>query len=163
MNCQSTNGRLNITGPNVDQFKLYDKIPTKSTTFHDAMTGNFTESNLSRAFFCSRNIDIIQNGIRATVYRMSNEQYLISKQNVDTIKVIMRSIFLQSSMNIPDNITQQIQDLNNLVIDYCAKQIYSEAIGYVNYKRDVSNMYTPIDRPVQVDVDDKTLELKPWF
>jgi len=165
MNCSSTNGRVNINGPNMNQFQLYDKIPTNTecTTFHDAMIGNFTESNLSRAYFSAANIQIIQNGIRAGVYRISNNQYIIDNQNCDTLKVIMRSIFLQSSVNLPDNIPQQIKSLNDLVIEYCVKHIYSEARSYIIYKHDVSTMYTPIDRPVQVDVDDKTLELKPWF
>ena len=165
MNCSSTNGRVNINGPNINQFQLYDKIPTNTecTTFHDAMIGNFTESNLSRAYFSAANIQIIQNGIRAGVYRISNNQYIIDNQNCDTLKVIMRSIFLQSSVNLPDNIPQQIKSLNDLVIEYCVKHIYSEARSYIIYKHDVSTMYTPIDRPVQVDVDDKTLELKPWF
>jgi hypothetical protein len=165
MNCLSTNGRVNISGPNINQFELYDKIPsdTKGTTFHDAMIGNFSESNLSRAYFSANNIEIIQNGIRAGVYKMSNNQYIIGKQNCDTLKIIMRSVFLQSSTNLPNNITQQIQSLNELVIQYCVKQIYSEARSYIIYKHDVSNMYTPIDRPVQVDVDNKTLELKHFF
>ena len=75
----------------------------------------------------------------------------------------MRSIFLQSSVNQPNNITEQIQKLNDLVISYCAKQIYSEAQAYINYKRDVSTMYQPIDRPTQPDYNNKTLELKKWF
>jgi hypothetical protein len=75
----------------------------------------------------------------------------------------MRSIFLQSSTNQPNNITQQIQALNDLVIEYCVKHIYSEARAYIIYKKDVSTMYSPIDRPTQPDFNNKTLELKPWF
>lgn len=165
MNCSTTNGRINIMGPNnKNQFSLFDKIPTdQCTTFNDAMTGNFNESNLSRAYFSRENIQIVQNAIRASVYRKSNGQYLIGDQNCDTIKIIMRSTFLQNSVNLPNNITQQIQDLNDLVVEYCVKDIYSEAQAYINYKRDVSTMYTPIDRPIVADVDDKTLELKKWF
>jgi hypothetical protein len=165
MNCSSTNGRVNILGPNMDQFQLYDKIPTNKecSTFHDAMIGNFTESNLSRAFFSKENIQIIQNGIRAGVYQVSNGEYVIDNQNCDTLKIIMRSTFLQSSTNQPNNITQQIQALNDLVIEYCVKHIYSEARSYIIYKKDVSTMYTPIDRPTQPDFNNKTLELKPWF
>ena len=163
MNCSSTNGRLNIMGPNMNQFSLYDKIPNKCTSFHDAMTGNFIDSSLSIAFFSDQNIQIIQNGIRAAVYNMSKHQYIIDNQNCDTLKIIMRSIFLQSSVNQPNNITEQIQKLNDLVISYCAKQIYSEAQAYINYKRDVSTMYQPIDRPTQPDYNNKTLELKKWF
>ena len=115
------------------------------------------------AFFSKENIQIIQNAIKAGVYETSNHQYVIGIQNCDTLKIIMRSVFLQSSVNLPNNITSQIQALNDLVVEYCVKHIYSEAQAYINYKRDVSTMYTPIDRPAKVDVDDKTLELKPWF
>jgi hypothetical protein len=166
MNCSSTNGRIDIMAPNtMNQFELYDKIPndTGASTFHDAMVGNFSENNLSRAFFCKENIQIVQNGIRAGVYNMSNNQYVVGNQNYDTLKIIMRSVFLQSSTNLPNNISQQIQSLNDLVIEYCVKQIFSEAQAYINYKRDVSTMYTPIDRPTQPDYNNKTLELKHWF
>lgn len=165
MDCSSTNGRINILGPQMNQFSLYDKISTSKQceTFHDAMTGNFTDSTLSRLYFSKQNIEIIQNSIRAGVYEVSNHQYLIDNQNCDTLKIIMRSIFLQSSTNLPNNIREQIEALNNLVVEYCVKQIYSEAQSYINYKHDVSTMYTPIDRPVQADYNNKTLELKHWF
>ena len=165
MNCSSTNGRLNILGPTMNQFSLFDKIPTKSTcsTFHDAMTGNFQDTTLSLAFFSKDNMQIVQNAIRAGVYEISNKQYIIDNQNCDNLKIIMRSVFLQSSTNSPNQITQQIQELNDLVVTYCVKQIYSEAQGYITYKRDVSTMYTPIDHPIQPDFNNKTLELKHWF
>lgn len=149
----------------MNQFSLYDKIPTNNdcTTFHDAMTGNFQDSTLSLAFFSKKNIQIIQNAIRAGVFEVSNHQYIIDNQNCDTLKIIMRSIFLQNSTNQLNNITQQIQALNNLVVEYSVKQIYSEAQAYINYKRDVSTMYNPIDRPTQPDFNNKTLELKHWF
>jgi hypothetical protein len=149
----------------MNQFSLYDKIPTNDQceSFHDAMVGNFTDSMLSRAYFSKANMEIIQNGIRAGIYEISNHQYIIGNQNCDTLKIIMRSIFLQSSVNLPNNIRAQIEALNNLVIEYCVKQIYNEAQAYINYKHDVSTMYTPIDRPVKPDYNNKTLELKSWF
>ena len=127
------------------------------------MIGNSTDSSLSLAYFSKKNIQIIQNAIRAGVYEVSNQQYIIDNQNCDTLKIIMRSVFLQSSVNQPDNISKQIQALNNIVVEYCVKQLYSEAQAYINYKRDVSTMYSPMDRPAQVDVNDKTLEWKTWF
>ena len=165
MNCSSTNGRIDIMGPNtMNQFALYDKIPkNECSNFSDAMIGNSTDSSLSIAYFSKKNIQIIQNAIRAGVYEVSNQQYIIDNQNCDTLKIIMRSVFLQSSVNQPDNISKQIQALNNIVVEYCVKQLYSEAQAYINYKRDVSTMYSPMDRPAQVDVNDKTLEWKTWF
>ena len=166
MNCSSTNGRLDIISPNtMNQFELYDKISNNnaSSLVTDAMLGNSTTSSLSITFFSQANIQIIQNAIRAGVYEISNQQYIIDNQNIDTLTIIMRSIFSQSALNQPYNIRRQVEDLNSLVIKYCVKDIYSEAQAYINYKRDVSTMYHPMDRPIQVDVDDKTLELKKWF
>ena len=164
MYCVTTNGRINIMQPPADQFSLYDKISTeKTTSFSDAMNGNWEVSNLSIAYFSEQNITIVQNGIRAGVYNKSNEQYIIAPQNNDTLKIIMRSVFLQNSTNQLDNITKQIEELNGMVIDYCVKQVYGEAQGYINYRRDASTMYTPIPRPTQPDFNNKTLELKKWF
>jgi hypothetical protein len=165
MNCNSTNGRIDIMNlQNLNQFSLYDKIPVdKPTSFTDALEGNFIPSNLSRAFFSGQNITIIQNGIRAGVYEKSKNQYIIGNQDLDVIKIIMRSVYLQNSTNNPDRITEQIQKLNGIVITYCVNHAYSEAQGYIQYKRDVSNMYVPIAHPINVTADDKVLELKPWF
>ena len=90
MNCSSTNGRLNILGPTMNQFSLFDKIPTKSgcSTFHDAMTGNFQDNTLSLAFFSKENMQIVQNAIRAGVYEISNKQYIIDNQNTMNIEKI---------------------------------------------------------------------------
>jgi len=166
MNCsKSSNGRIDIMQPNTGAlFSLYDKIKVKETSnFRDALTGNWTETPFSMAFFSKENIQIIQNGIRAGVYKMSKGIYSIGNQSFDNLKIIMRSIFLQSSTNQPTQITEQIAALNELVLDYCVKRTYNEAVAYMNYRRDASNMYTPLSLPIQSNVDDKTLELKPWF
>jgi hypothetical protein len=60
----------------------------------------------------------------------------------------MRSVFLQNAVNQKNNITQQISDLNKIVINYCGPKVYGEADGYIKYKRDISTMATPIRRPV---------------
>lgn len=127
------------------------------------MTGNWYNTILSDAYFSKNNIQILQNGIRYGVYKLSNKQYIISEQNEDELIIVMRSIFLQYSKNLKNNITQQIQTLNQMVLDYSIKQVYSEAVSYIKYKYDISNMYEPIDRPVLSRNNDKQLVLKKWF
>jgi len=165
MNSLNSNGRVNILGPNTDlRFSMSDQIPiNQCSSFRDAMTGNWYDTPLSLAFFSSQNIKIIQNGIRAGVYRMSNGQYVIGEQNCDELKIVMRSIYLQNSKNLATNIPEQINALNNLVLDYSVKQVYSEAQGYMIYKKDVSTLVVPIDHPVLSYTNDKQLELKKWF
>ena len=161
--CQ--NGRVDILGSQaLNQFDLYDKIPVRDCpSYRSAMVGNWIPSDLSRSFFSEKNIQIIQNGIRAGVYNASNKQYVIGPQDCDALSIIMRSIFLQHSANMPCQITQQIEALNKLVLDYCIPQVYGEAQGYIKYKHDVSTLAVPMSRPAAASYKTKTLELKPFF
>ena len=148
-------------------FAMKDKIAaggvTGATDFRGAMTGNWYNTRLSDAFFSAANIQALQNGLRAGVYRRSNGQYVISEQNPDELKIIMRSIFLQYSANDATGIPKQIAALNALVLDYAVGQVYGEAEGYMKYIRDASQMYTPMARPVMSTTNDKQLLLKKWF
>lgn len=159
------NGRVNIKTPDTSTlFKMYDKIPANQcVTFRNATEGLWNATPLSQAFFSQENIQIIQNGIRAGVYKRSNGQYVIGVQDCDSIKIIMRSVFLQYSANKPSSIPEQIIELNNIVLNYCVQQVYSEAQGYMKYMDDVSTLVVPIAHPVQASNNDRQLELKSWF
>jgi len=159
------NGRVDIKTPNTSElFKMYDKIPANQcTTFRNATEGLWSENSLSQAFFSLQNIQIIQNGIRVGVYKRSNSQYLIGQQDCDSLKIIMRSVFLQHASNQPNNISQQVYELNKMVLEYCIQQVYSEAQGYMKYINDVSTLVVPIAHPVMTDNTDRQLELKSWF
>ena len=161
-----SNGRVNILGPNLEnRFAMTDRIPlnVKQNSFRDAMTGNWYDTQLSVAFFSDANIQILQNGIRAGVYNKSKQQYVIAEQNNDELKIIMRSIFLQYAKNLPENIPQQINELNAQVLVFSINQVYGEADGYMKYKRDASTLVVPLAMPILAYSNDKQLELKPWF
>jgi hypothetical protein len=143
---------------------MYDKIPVNQcATFRNPTEGLWDNTDLSKTFFSQQNIRIIQNGIRAGVYKKSNGQYVISDQDGDTLKIIMRSVFLQHAANQPTSVQQQVEQLNKIVWDYCIHQVYSEAIGYHKYLEDASTMYKPMDPPIMSQNNDKQLQLKPWF
>ena len=159
------NGRINIMGPNTgDIFQLYDRIPVdkRATEYNDAMTGNWSSTILSKAFFSAENIQIIQNAIKAGVYHNSKGTYVIGDQDEDTLKIVMRSTFLQFSSNSSQNITGQISNLNQLVVDYAVPQIIGEAEGYIKYKNDVSTLPVPLSHGVST-YSNNILELKKFF
>jgi len=159
------NGRVDIKTPSTSTlFQMYDKIPANQcVTFRNATEGLWSSSPLSQAFFSQQNIQIIQNGIRAGIYHMSNGQYTIAPQDCDSIKIVMRSVFLQNSANLPNSIPEQIHQLNKIVLNYCIQQVYSEAQGYMKYIDDASTLVVPISHPVMANNNDRQLELKPWF
>ena len=162
---QSSNGRVDIKSASTcDLFKMYDKIPANQcATFRNPTEGLWDDTKLSNAFFSNANIQIIQNGIRAGVYNRSNGQYTIGQQDCDSLKIIMRSVFLQNSSNKPFNIKEQIEQLNAIVLNYCIQQVYSEAQGYMKYLDDASTLVVPLSNPMMESTYDKQLELKPWF
>lgn len=162
---QNNNGRINIKSPNTSAlFQMYDKIPANQcVTYRNATEGLWDSTPLSNAFFSLQNIQILQNGIRAGIYHRSNGQYVIGPQDCDSLKIIMRSVFLQHAANQPTHISHQINELNKIVLNYCIQQVYSEAQGYMKYVDDVSTLVVPIAHPIQASNTDRTLEFKSWF
>jgi hypothetical protein len=156
-----SNGRIDLlNAPN--QLSLYDKHPTYTSRYDDAMTGNWADTPLSTAFFSMQNQQIIQNGIRAGVYKKSNGSYVISQQSNPDLKMIMRAMFLEHSENRLTHFTDQIKELNQYVLNYCIPRIYGEAQGYLKYLQDASTLVVPMATPIHTSLD-KTLELKPFF
>ena len=162
---KSNNGRVDIKSPNTSTlFEMYDKIPANQcVTFRNPTEGLWTDTYLSQAFFSQQNIQILQNGIRAGVYHKSNGQYTIGPQDCDSLKIVMRSVYLQNAANQPNNITQQVVELNKIVLTYCIQQVYSEAQGYLKYIDDASTLVVPIAHPIMTDNTDRELEFKTWF
>lgn len=159
------NGRINIQGPSQrNHMMLYDNpnySAMNTSSFNDAMKGNYEKNSLNKVFFSSENIRIIQNGIKAGVYERSHQRFVIGDQDEDNLKIIMRSIFLQNARNLPTSINEQVHSLNKMVLDYCIHNVYSEAVSYMKYKHDVSTLAIPHARPINTAVHGtKTLELK---
>jgi hypothetical protein len=144
-------------------FNMQENVNVKSTDYSDAMIGNWTDSPLSIAFFSGENIDILQNGLRAGVYNMSNGKHIIERQNENELKIIMRSVFLQKSKNRPDGITQQIEVLNKNVLDYAVKQVYNGIITYNHYRKDINTINLPLEPPQVTRANNKQLNFKSWF
>ncbi len=160
----NSNGRVNILGYNpFARFQMHDKIPNQRFSgYGAALTGNWQDTSLSNTFFSAANMRIVQNGIKAGVYQRSNGQFQIADQDEDTLKIIMRSVFLQHATNLPTNIAGQVAALNKIVLDYAVPQVFSEAQSYVKYKNDVSTLVVPVQRPIST-YQGQTLEFKRWF
>jgi len=160
------NGRVNIIEPDnpMIQFKMQERIAlkNKSSSYSEALAGNYEYNVLGQVYFSNNNIQIIQNGLRAGVYHKSNKQFLIPPQNINNLKIIMRSIYLQYAQHLENNITQQVECLNELVLDYCIPVVYKEAVGYLKYTQDQSSLVVPMERPLNHDRAYKQLELKQY-
>ena len=164
---QRYNGRVNIMEPdNPDvRFQMYERIAikNKATEYRESLTGEWENNLLAKVFFSQGNMQIVQNGLRAGVYELSKNQYVIPPQNIDALKILMRNIYLQYAQHYADNVTQQVERLNDLVLKHCVPLVYNETVGYMKYLQDQSSLVVPLDVPMHHDRNYKQLELKPWF
>ena len=161
------NGRVNVIEepPKEVWFKLMERTSNrnKATSFVDALKGVWEDTPFSRAYFSAENIQILQNGIRAGVYEKSGQKYIVATPNPDTVKIIMRNIFMQyAEYSVSKPVQDQIKTLNNMVLDYAVPQVYSEAVGYNRYLEDQSTLVQPLELPMKADRVYKQLEVKPW-
>ena len=159
------NGRINIPQPDMNtQFQMFDKIDVQKTvSFRDPLIGNWKETELSCAFFSSENVRKINNLIIEAIQQKSNGNYNIGMQDQDELQIIMRAIYLENSKNLKNNISQQVNALNQLVLDYSVPQILSSLTSYSKYMHDITNVYTIMDRPIFGNSKDRTVEFKGWF
>jgi hypothetical protein len=111
----------------------------------DMLRGNWEKSPVSEIFFSSENVERLQNLIRKEVFNKSNPKgYIIDKQSVEELKIIMRAIYLQYARNLPNNIGAQVDDLNQKVCDWAVPHILSAVDHYFFYINDISHLPVPL-------------------
>ena len=103
---------------------------------------------LSDAFFSDKNITKIQNNIRYSIFKQLN--FKISNQSIHELLIIMRSVFLQNSKNLPNNIPKQISVLNNLVIKSIMPNLVSSVKQFDSYISDINTLPVPMEHPENI-------------
>ena len=148
---QFQNGRVVNYNKNdikdIELFESYTKENTQQNFQVEALYGIQETSQLSHIFFSRQNLNLIQDMIRYNVYIKSNKKYVIDRQSDVNLEIIMRSIYLQHSPNLPNKITEQLEYLNKLVSDWSVEQIIPEVEQYVGYLSEIEYMPMPIDLP----------------
>jgi hypothetical protein len=136
----------------------------ESTTRQD-LIGHIHSPTLSNElFFSDKNIETIQRGIQEQVYTMSDGKYSVGPQDVQQIKIIMRSYYLTYSQNNASRISEELTDLNARVIGFAATKVYSEVDFHQFYISDLEDFAPPIANPMNVGVyGTRTGELKSFF
>lgn len=164
------NGRVNLNprqgaggAPVPDSAGFSYPTQTETNFASDMLRGNWDHTALSDAFFTRQNVDVIQKGIQAEVYRISGpKKWVIDPQDVDELKMIMRAMYLQYGKNNPFNIEGQINELNQLVIKWSVPRIMSEIEQYNYYLNDISHLPVPLAQPMNLSsAGTKSLPFQP--
>jgi len=120
----------------IKPYELYKNSNSKQNTSVDIISNIVVPNALSRTFFSNDNVERIQNEIVNNVYNQSKK--LISRQSYQELQIIMKSIYLQYSRNLSNNIEEQVYTLNKYVIDECVSIIIPNVIQYNKYITEIT-------------------------
>jgi len=143
--------------------KDINMVPGESpiyNNFHEnAIKGIHEETGLSEVYFSPTNISTLQAAIRYDVNQKTGK--IVDKQSSQELSIVMRSIYLQNGnpMVSSDNIVNEIIKLNDMVIEYCSKQISTQVLQYGGYIDRLTTLPVPIERPQQVDRNNFTYDI----
>ena len=132
-------------------YDLYKNSNSKQNTSVDIISNIVVPNAVSRTFFSNDNVERIQREIINNVYIKSKK--VISRQSYQELQIIMKSIYLQYSRNLPNNIEQQLFTLNKYVIDECVSIIIPNVTQYNKYITEITGPI-PIN-PRSINVSNK--------
>lgn len=153
-----TNGRVFFDiKQSVPQYELYPNSNKPATNYENTLNYSQEGTPLSQAYFSKDNMEAIQRDIRNAVYELcerDNDPILtahkpirIGRQNDMQLQIIMRSIYLQFAKHLEYNISQQIRELNDLVIREAVPDIITNLKQYLGYSADIQRLPMPMDLP----------------
>ena len=108
------------------------------------------ETILSKVFFHPKNVDLIQKQIILQIFYRTNGEYLIEHQNELDLRIVMQSVFMKYAKHLPNNIQEQIRELDNLVVDEVIPDIISQIQAHFGYIAQVFGPTYIMDHPVNV-------------
>tara|TARA_A100001015_G_scaffold321653_1_gene453746 strand:+ start:5761 stop:6222 length:462 start_codon:yes stop_codon:yes gene_type:complete len=133
-------------------FQLFDESNSIKEKANCNSTKNIiVDTPLSKIFFSADNIDLLQDELKQGVYQKTDNKYVIDRQSDTEILIIMRSIYLQNSKNLPYDIKKQVIKLNQLVLNYCIPNVISGILSYNKYIKDIENPIMPLENPQNVN------------
>lgn len=133
-------------------FGLYTEDSKPKSYSSQVLQGLIEDTPLSVAYFSPENIRIVQNMVRRDIYERTQGNYLIDYQPETEVLVVMRSVFLTYSKNLPTNVKEQITELNYLSYRKIVEKIYPNLVSYMIYLKDASQMYELNERPESASI-----------
>ena len=142
-NTNNNKGRVSLKNDYEKPFKFTENF-TKENVYDNSLKYIQTENLLSKIFFSNENIKMIQNMLRYNVWLYSDKKFVISDQDETQLTIIMRSIYLQYSKNLPNNIKDQVKKLNKYVLDWSIPRVLTQVKQFIGYKNDITKVNDPL-------------------
>lgn len=132
------NGRIFIApDESVRPYELFKNSTQPQQTDISIISNIVVPNALSRTYFSNDNTERLQLMIIDAVYKTSQKK--IGRQSYQELQIIMKSIYLQYSRNLPYDIESQVATLNKYVVDECVRIIVPNVLQYNKYMDDITS------------------------
>ena len=163
--CQKNKGRVDLTGYKTGKpYQLSQDLGVNlNGGFENTLSHYLEDTEASRYFFSSKNVELLQKAIVGNVNKKLELQkidFKVGVQNRDNLHVVMRAIYLQEACHNSCKLAEQIKKLNGKVLDYVIPNIITNVKQYVHYISDISCPVPTMDRPVDASKNNNR-ELQP--
>lgn len=140
-------GRVDsLENDNYELYKLFKEEKAYVNASDDMLKSIHLRNELSDIFFSRQNLDYLQEAMRYLVYKRSCGKHVIDKQSETELVIVMRSVYLEHGKYRPNDIKEQVKELNVVVLNYCVDKILEEISMYIRYKKDITQLPMPLDR-----------------
>lgn len=150
-----SNGRVDLLSysPNTNLTNFTESTKPMYEPTNQSIRYQRESSPLNIAFFSKENKQIIQNAIKAGVYKSTG--YLIDNQSDIALTIVMTSTYYtyaEHNEESIESIRNEIQMLNDIVANYSISNVTTNVLQYIKYKHDVSTLPIPLEHPENLNV-----------
>jgi hypothetical protein len=88
----------------------------------------------------------------------------IGRQSDSDLMMVMRSYYLQYARNNPNEVREELAELNDRVVSFCSNRVAVEVEAYRYFRKDILDFPDPIQRPIDTQIyGTRVGELKSFF
>ena len=115
------------------------------------------QGDLETTFFSDENIDLINKKLIMDVFKKTNGEFKISTQKKEDLIIVMRYTFIEYAKHLPYDITNQIRELNCIVIGQILPNIITQITQRKEYLRVISEPREILPLPISESTSNRLL------
>lgn len=145
------------------KFELTRPDKGKTKRYYCNIISTQNSNWLSKAYFSQKNIDNLQIALRRHIYELSGGKYDISRQSDDHMLLIMQETYEHNAryckVDVPSKkITQQVAELNTIVLKRCVKRVMMEIEFHLHYLNLIESRNYVSERPKYLTIKNRNME-----
>lgn len=109
-----------------------------------------TATPLNSLYFSEFNLNLVHQAIRQQVKKKTGMS--IDKQNTTDLLAIMRSVFINNSSDPYSAVCEQVRQMNTVVINTAAQQIYTGVSQFMDYNIDIETPFNTLPNPINTNM-----------